>query len=128
MIEITNKIKTKDCCGTESDARKPAHSKAALPTTAHSKAAHPSHRHLLNRLKRSEGQFRGILNMIESDRYCIDILVQTRALIASLRAAETEIMNVHVNHCVQDAIKAEDPEQAKIKLQELVGLFQKMDA
>ena len=91
-----------------------------------SKISHPSHRAVLSRLKRTEGQVRGIINMIETDRYCVDILVQTRALIAALKAAEKEILDRHIQNCVSGAIESKDLDQTKVKLQELVTLIQRM--
>jgi DNA-binding FrmR family transcriptional regulator len=89
-------------------------------------SSHPSHRSLLNRFKRTEGQFRGILTMIATERYCVDILVQTRALIAALKAAEREILDRHIQHCVSNAIDSPNSDEAKIKLQELATLVQRM--
>ena len=56
------------------------------------------------RLKRVEGQVRGIARMVEEDRYCIDILTQLRAARAALRRVEDEVLNDHVGHCVEGAI------------------------
>ncbi len=88
---------------------------------------HPDHCKVLNRLKRSEGQVRGIINMIENNRYCVDILVQTRALQASLRAIEAEIMRTHVEGCVKDAIASKNSKVASSKVQELMSLIQRFE-
>jgi CsoR family transcriptional regulator, copper-sensing transcriptional repressor len=56
------------------------------------------------RLNRIEGQVRGLVRMIEEDRYCIDIVTQISAVRAALRRAEEEILADHVAHCVEDAI------------------------
>lgn len=95
------------------------------PTSTEAKK-HPDHRHLLNRLRRTEGQVRGIINMVETDRYCVDILVQTRALAAAIRAVESEILNKHVKHCVQDAVQSKNPAEVEGKLQELLSLMQRL--
>ena len=62
----------------------------------------------LKRLKRIEGQVRGLSRMIEEDRYCIDIVTQISAVRAALRRAEEEILRDHVSHCVEHAIAAGD--------------------
>lgn len=78
---------------------------------------------VINRLKRIEGQVRGIARMVEEDRYCIDILTQMQAVKAAFRKAEEEILKTHVGHCVEDAIESGDPEEQRRKLTELVGLM-----
>ena len=61
------------------------------------------------RLRRIEGQVRGIARMVEEDRYCIDILTQIRAVRAALRRVEDEVLNDHVAHCVEGASRAATP-------------------
>jgi len=58
----------------------------------------------LRRLKRIEGQVRGLARMVEMDRYCIDIVTQISAVRAALRAVEEEILSDHVANCVEHAI------------------------
>ena len=72
------------------------------------------------RLKRIEGQVRGIARMIEEDRYCIDILTQVRAAKAALRRVEDVIVADHVEHCVEGAIASGDRAEQRRKVQELV--------
>ena len=57
----------------------------------------------LARLKRIEGQVRGVGRMVEHDRYCIDVLTQIRAMQAALAKVEQEILREHLNHCVAHA-------------------------
>jgi DNA-binding FrmR family transcriptional regulator len=64
--------------------------------------------------------------MIESERYCVDILVQTRAIIAALRFAEAEILNKHISSCVRDAMNSKDAGAVDVKLQEIMNLMQKI--
>ncbi len=59
---------------------------------------------ILNRLKRIEGQVRGVSQMIADDRYCIDILHQVQAVKAALAKAESEILRDHAACCVSEAI------------------------
>lgn len=78
---------------------------------------------VLNRLKRIEGQVRGLAQMVEQDRYCIDILQQMQAVKAALSKAEDEILKNHASHCVADAIASGDANEQRVKFGELVDLF-----
>jgi DNA-binding FrmR family transcriptional regulator len=75
------------------------------------------------RLRRIEGQVRGIARMIEEDRYCIDILTQVRAVRAALRRVEDEVLNDHVAHCVEGAIASGDAGEQRRKVQELMTVL-----
>ena len=61
---------------------------------------------LLKRLRRAEGQIRGIENMIEEDAYCPDILVQVSAVTSALNSFNKELMACHMRSCVADDIRA----------------------
>lgn len=63
---------------------------------------------VLARLRRIEGQVRGITKMVEEDRYCIDVLTQVAAAKAALEAVSLNLLEDHMHHCVADAIKAGD--------------------
>lgn len=65
---------------------------------------------VINRLKRIEGQVRGIQKMVEEDRYCLDILVQISAIQAALKKVGHEVTERHIKHCVSDAMKSGDGE------------------
>ncbi|GAA1687392.1 metal-sensitive transcriptional regulator [Microbacterium sediminicola] len=71
----------------------------------------------LNRLKRIEGQARGIRTMIEGEKYCIDILTQISALTSALDAVAVGLLEDHLRHCVVDAARESD-EQAEVKVKE----------
>ena len=58
---------------------------------------------LLRRLRRIEGQVRGLQQMVESDRYCIDVLTQVSASTRALQAVAVELLDDHLRHCVADA-------------------------
>ncbi|GMM97819.1 metal-sensitive transcriptional regulator [Microbacterium sp. MTN4-26] len=64
----------------------------------------------LNRLKRIEGQARGIRTMVEDERYCIDILTQISALTSALETVALGLLDDHLRHCVVDAARAGGPE------------------
>ena len=80
----------------------------------------------LNRLKRIEGQVRGIAKMVEDDRYCIDILTQMQAVKSALSKVESQILKDHASCCVAEAISSGDEAEQKVKFDELVDLFEKM--
>ncbi|HNA98686.1 MAG TPA: metal-sensitive transcriptional regulator [Marmoricola sp.] len=63
----------------------------------------------LARLKRIEGQARGIHKMIEEDKYCIDILTQISALTKALESVGLGLLDDHLKHCVLDAARAGGP-------------------
>ena len=80
---------------------------------------------LLNRLRRIEGQMRGVTRMVEADRYCIDILTQTQALRAALVKVETELLRNHVDHCIRGAFTSGDAQDQQAKIEELVEALQR---
>ena len=75
------------------------------------------------RLSRIEGQVRGIARMIENDRYCIDILTQVQAVRAALKRVEDEILQDHVEHCVEGAIASGDQGEQRTKITELIEVL-----
>jgi len=69
----------------------------------------------LNRLRRIEGQVRGLQAMIDEDRYCIDVLTQIAATTKALQAVALGLLEEHLGHCVREAIQAGGPEgEAKV--------------
>jgi DNA-binding FrmR family transcriptional regulator len=71
----------------------------------------------LRRLRRIEGQVRGLQRMVENDEYCIDILTQISAATKALQAVSLGLIEQHLGHCVSEAI-AEGGETAEQKLKE----------
>lgn len=78
------------------------------------------------RMKRIEGQARGIARMMEEERYCIDILQQMTAMEAALRAAKSKVLAIHAGHCVEEALQSGDTAAQREKFSELVELFGKV--
>jgi CsoR family transcriptional regulator, copper-sensing transcriptional repressor len=74
------------------------------------------------RLRRIEGQIRGVQKMIEQDRYCADIMVQLLSVQEALRAVGRELMRNHLKHCATAAIRR-SPAEAEAMYDELVDLF-----
>ena len=85
-------------------------------------AGYKSHKQLVKaRLKRIEGQVRGVEKMVEEDRYCIDVLTQVSAIKAALDAVALMLLNDHTAHCVVEAIQSGDGSQKVRELNEAVG-------
>ena len=80
---------------------------------------------VLNRLKRIEGQVRGVAQMVADERYCIDILQQFQAVKAALAKAESEILRDHAACCVNEAIASGDAADQRAKFSELIDLFER---
>lgn len=80
---------------------------------------------LLVRLRRVEGQVRGVQKMVEDDRYCPDVLTQMSAIHESLRAVERILMKNHLQHCTTEALRSGDEKRAQRTYQELTELFYK---
>ena len=70
----------------------------------------------LNRLRRIEGQARGLQKMVEDEKYCIDILTQVSAMTSALQSVALGLLDEHLNHCVvRAAAAAGDEADSKIK-------------
>lgn len=80
---------------------------------------------LLLRLRRVEGQVRGIQKMIEEERYCPDILMQISAVHESLRSVERLLLRNHLQHCATEALRSGDEKKAQRTYEELTKLFYK---
>ena len=76
------------------------------------------------RLKRVEGQIRGLRKMVDEDRYCADILIQLSAVHEALRAVGKELLRNHLKHCATDAIR-QGGKEAQIMYDELIDLLYK---
>jgi CsoR family transcriptional regulator, copper-sensing transcriptional repressor len=79
----------------------------------------------LNRLKRIEGQVRGVAQMVEDDRYCMDILHQIAAIKSALAKVETQVLKDHAACCVAEAIASGDEGEQREKFGELVDLLER---
>ena len=81
-----------------------------------------AYKRMMTRLKRIEGQVRGIEKMVEDDRYCVDILTQVSAIQSALNAFNKELLAQHIKSCVVDDIRAGHDEV----VDELVATLQKV--
>jgi len=80
---------------------------------------------LISRLKRIEGQVRGIQRMLDENRYCIDVLTQISAIHESLRKVSEALLRDHLDHCVTNAIDSGDRREKQRIYDELADLFNK---
>lgn len=78
---------------------------------------------LQDRLRRIEGQVRGLHRMIEEDTYCIDILTQLNSAVAALRSVGMGLLDAHVRHCVRDSIEQGDGDEKVEELMAAVARF-----
>jgi len=113
---MASDMKTNDAvcgCGTETNGRK------AVAVDPSIKAAN------LKRLRRIEGQVRGLQKMVEEDRYCPDIMIQISAVQEALRSVGRALMRNHLQHCAAQAISHGTPEEAGAMYDELLNLIYK---
>ena len=80
---------------------------------------------LLKRLRRIEGQARGVAQMVEDDRYCIDVLTQISAIRSALESVAIGLVDGHVRHCVADAVLEGGP-QADERLTEATAAIARL--
>lgn len=78
---------------------------------------------LLDRLRRIEGQVRGLQRMVDEDQYCIDILTQVNSATAALRAVGFGLLDDHVRHCVRESIEHGTGDEKVEELMAAVGRF-----
>ncbi|HET8668972.1 MAG TPA: metal-sensitive transcriptional regulator [Terriglobales bacterium] len=79
----------------------------------------------LKRLRRIEGQVRGVQKMVEDERYCADILVQISSVQEALRSVGRELMRNHLHHCATSAIRKGSESEANAMYEELLDLMYK---
>jgi len=77
----------------------------------------------LTRVRRIEGQIRGVARMIERDTYCIDVLTQLQAISAACDAVGLTLLDDHVRTCVTDAVRGGEPEEKFSELTAAVRRF-----
>ena len=87
--------------------------------------SHDAKPKLLGRLNRIEGQVRGVVGMIEADRYCIDVLTQIQAIRAALVRVETQLLQAHLGHCIEGAIVSGNAKEQRKKAAELIALLER---
>jgi CsoR family transcriptional regulator, copper-sensing transcriptional repressor len=79
---------------------------------------------LLSRLRSVEGHVRGVIAMVEQDRYCIDVIRQTRAIQAALERVNRLLLEGHLAHCVSRGLKSTDGSERERVIAELLDVFE----
>lgn len=78
-----------------------------------------------NRLRRIEGQVRGLQRMIDEDQYCIDVLTQVSSVTRALERVAMGLLDEHVRHCVADAVK-HGPREGDEKITEAIAAIERL--
>jgi len=84
-----------------------------------------THTEELIRLRRIEGQIRGIQKMIEEKRYCIDILTQLSSVVGAIMSVEENILSRHLEGCVRDSFIKGNKEEREEKINEVIDILRK---
>ena len=80
----------------------------------------------LKRLRRIEGQVRGLQRMVENDEYCVDILTQIASVTKALQGVGLGLLDEHFRHCVMEAASADDGEPSKDMVQEAMAAVERL--
>jgi DNA-binding FrmR family transcriptional regulator len=80
-------------------------------------------RSVLTRLRRIEGQVRGLQKMVEEERYCADVLTQVSSVQEALRGVGRAMLHNHLRHCATEAIRSDDPRRGEEMYDELMDLI-----
>jgi DNA-binding FrmR family transcriptional regulator len=92
-----------------------------VPQLTASRGYSASKDQLLNRLRRIEGQVRGVERMVDEDRYCIDVITQVSAIQAALDKVALGVLDDHVRHCIGGGAADASPEELHDELMGAVG-------
>ncbi|BAK83575.1 metal-sensitive transcriptional regulator [Komagataeibacter medellinensis] len=103
--------------------KKQAECAQCVPQPDPKKVEQPHKKALINRVRRIEGQMGGVLNMIEDDRYCVDILTQVSAIKAALDGVAIQILSTHAKGCVRKAVMEDGGDET---MDELLGIVRKL--
>lgn len=87
------------------------------------KGKFPSHEDQLVRLKKIEGQVRGVHKMIEDGRYCVDIITQLQSITSAIAGLQEQILRRHLEHCVTDAMRSGSNTEKQEKITEIIGIL-----
>lgn len=79
---------------------------------------------ILGRLRSIEGHMGAVVRMVEADRYCMDVLKQTRAIQSAISRANALLLERHLNHCVSSAIRSDDAGERERVISELLEIFE----
>ncbi|MFA5038072.1 MAG: metal-sensitive transcriptional regulator [Candidatus Omnitrophota bacterium] len=83
------------------------------------------HQEQISNLKKIEGQIRGVIRMIEEERYCVDILTQLHAVTGAIETVEDRILEKHLQGCVATSFRKGEAADKDCKIKEVLGLIRK---
>jgi DNA-binding FrmR family transcriptional regulator len=110
----------------KTETRSPCACGARMADGTHAVAVDPEIKHSIStRLRRIEGQVRGLQKMVEEERYCADVLMQLSSVQEALRGVGRGLLHNHLKYCVAEAIQTSDPEQTDAMYDELMELMYK---
>lgn len=84
-----------------------------------------THQQELIRLRRIEGQIKGVQRMIDQKRYCVDILVQLNSIVGAIKSVESNILERHLKGCVQESFSKGSKQDKTRKIEEVVEVLKK---
>ena len=93
-------------------------------TSRHAPADPSAKNNIVTRLKSAEGHLRGVVQMVEDDAYCIDILRQTKAVHAALSKVESLLLDRHLHHCVTEAVRSDKAQDRDRVIAELLDIYE----
>jgi CsoR family transcriptional regulator, copper-sensing transcriptional repressor len=105
------------------DATQRSRATAPAEGTAHGYIKAKDKEKLQNRLRRIEGQVRGVQRMVDEEVYCVDVLTQIASVVAALEKVGTIVLKDHVEHCVRESV--EKGEDAGEKIEELTAAVER---
>lgn len=79
---------------------------------------------ILARLRSIEGHIRAVIRMVEEDRYCVDVIKQTKAVQSAISKTNALLLERHLNHCVSSAIRSNDRQERGRIVSELLDIFE----
>ncbi len=80
---------------------------------------------LQNRLRRIEGQVRGLQRMVDEETYCVDVLTQVASVVSALEKVGALVLKDHVEHCLRESIESGDRQKADEKVEELTAAVER---
>ncbi|MCB0331270.1 MAG: metal-sensitive transcriptional regulator [Bdellovibrionales bacterium] len=95
----------------------------------HCDELHPSHKKQISRINRLSGQLEGVKRMIESQRYCPEILTQLRAIRSAVKSLEANVLQTHLTNCVTETFSSKrvSKREKDKKIEELIEIFKRFD-
>jgi DNA-binding FrmR family transcriptional regulator len=105
------------------DATQRSQAPAPAEGTAHGYIKAKDKELLQNRLRRIEGQVRGVQRMVDEEAYCVDVLTQIASVVSALEKVGAILLKDHVEHCVRESI--EKGEDAEVKIEELTAAVER---